>query len=261
MSATRLPQPLRFRRALEPLANGLWIAFGFATLIVIAVWVSGVDDADLQRDASNRALPGALAHASAILDVSWVTLAAVNVYLSTAAAEGLATTRRWAAIALLSSGLIAFASTTTGWPLGSVQYTDRLGTRIGPVPFGFPLLWFAMTAGARSLVLRLWPAMSHWQVALTAGSLILLSDLNLEPIAWKARGFWIWHPADVPGSTWPPLQNYFTWFVLGTALVYAMRSSRVAPHPAALSWRPAITFVVLNGVLLAAHVARGWRTG
>ncbi len=249
------------RRVLERLASGLWIVFWIGTLIVLAAWLSGFEDAELQRAISNSGLRNALSHGLAVLDVSWVTLAAANVYLATAAAESLAAARRWALLTLLCSGLIAWASATTGWPLGPIQYSDRLGAQIGPVPFGLPLLWFTIAAGARCLVLCLWPAFSHRHASFSAGLLIVLTAVNLEPVAWKERAFWAWYPCEMAPPSGAPLQNYLTWLVLGTALVYAMRPSRVIPDPAALPRRPAITFVVLNAVLLATHLVRWWRPG
>src|SRR5258707_331469 len=67
---------------------------------------------------------------------------------------------------------------------GSPHYTDRLGWKLGPVPFGWPLLACAILFGSREAVSRLFPRFSHGQMAVGVGVAATLTDLNLEPLAW-----------------------------------------------------------------------------
>lgn len=82
----------------------------------------------------------------------------------------------------------------------------------------------------------------------------VLTDLNLEFVAWKVRGYWVWYPhaaTDVPG--WPPLQNYVAWFVLSfllTALLppnYGLRLRRPAAN------RPILVLALMNALFLLVH--------
>ena len=249
-------QPSLLARALEPLASGLWILFLLWTAIVAIVWTGGFGEAELRERIANPGLRSALAFFLTALDPAWIALGAANIHLALAAGEGLATARRWALIVIAGVGAVAVLSEKFALPLGPIHYTSRLGMRLGPVPFGLPLLWFALVAGARSLVLRCAPRASHAKAACAAGLLAALADANLEIIAWKVRAFWIWHPALVPAPAWPPAQNFAAWFAISWAFAFAMRETRVAAASTGAFPRPALVFLIFNAVFLATHVAR-----
>ena len=172
--------------------------------------------------------PGPAGHALlAFLHVSdaiWIYLAAVVVYLHTAAAEGLPTARRWAVILLAGSGLFEWIGARTGYPFGPYRYTDNFGWRLGGVlPVAIPLAWMVVILCAQTLVLRIRPASTRAELALGIAAIATLTDVNLEAVAWKVRGYWIWYPdATVPPSSWPPLRNYLSWFALSFALAYVL---------------------------------------
>ena len=249
-------QPSLLVRALEPFASGLWILFVIWTAIVAVVWIWGFGEAELREQIANPGLLGALEFLLKSLDAAWIALGAANIYLALAAEEGLATVRRWALIVIVGAGAIAALSERTGIPLGPIHYTTRLGMRLGPVPLGMPLLWFAVVTGARSLVMRYAPRASHGKVAFGAGVLAALADANFEPIAWKARAFWLWYPTASPAPAWPPVQNYTVWLAVSWAFAFAMRETRVTTTGTDSFPRPAIVFLMFNAVLLATHAAR-----
>ena len=248
-------QPSLLARALEPLASSLWILFVLWTLIVAVVWTCGFGEAELHERIANPGLRSALEFFLASLDAAWIALGAANVYLALAAEEDLATARRWALIVIASVGVVAASSEKIAFPLGPIHYTSRLGMRVGPVPFGLPLLWFALVTGARALVLRCAPRASHAKAAFAAGALAALADANIEPIAWKVRAFWLWYPASMSPPSSPPVQNFAAWLLLSWAFAFAMRETRVAAASTG-SPRPALVFLTLNAVFLAAHAAR-----
>ena len=139
-------------------------------------------------------------------------LAAVVVYLHTAAAEGLPTARRWAVIILGGSAVFEWIGARTGFPFGPYVYTDHFGWRMGGVlPVAIPLAWLVILLCGRCLVAaaasRPRPAW-NWRSGVAVAA--VLTDVNLEYVAWKVRGYWLWYPqaarARAPG--WPPLQNY-----------------------------------------------------
>ena len=196
-------------------------------------------------------------------DAVWICLAAVVVYLSTTAAEGLAVARRWAAIILLCAAFFEWVGATTGFPFGPYVYTDRFGIRIaGVLPFTIPLARLIIRLGRRAVVLWLRPAATRLELSLGVALLGLLTDLNLEIIAWKERGYWLWYPdaAATGGTTppWPPWQNFLSWAVLFFLLTYALPAStglRIN-RPRWAMRRPVYVLLLMNTLFLLTHVAR-----
>jgi uncharacterized membrane protein len=249
-------------RWFEPFASGLWIFFCLATLPVGAVWIFAVGDENLARWCGNADLRAAFAWLIGIGDFAWITLAAANVYLSLAETEGLPTARRWALILGGGSGAVAATSALTGFPLGRIVYSAHLGVKIGPVPVGLPLLWFAILIGSREAALRILPRANRIVIALGTAALAALTDANLEPLATKVRALWFWSaegPALPPIFT-PPAMNGIAWFVAAFALTLALREEKVSADLRSRSWKPLVVLALLNGIFLAANVAR-WLRG
>ena len=216
----------------------------------------GIGEADVRRwlgDGFLRQATLAILHVS---DALWMALAATVVYLHTAAAEGLPTARRWATIILLASTAAESIGVSTGFPFGPYHYTDSFGWLIGGVvPAAIPLAWLVILLSGRVLMLRLRPAASRLELALGVGFVALITDLNLEFVAWKVRGYWIWYP-DLRGPvpTWPPAQNFAAWFVLSFVLTltlpvnYELRERRPSPL------RPLAVLGLMNALFGVVHV-------
>jgi uncharacterized membrane protein len=100
--------------------------------------------------------------------------------------------------------------------------------KLGVVPLAFPLLFFVAVAGARDAVGRHLPRASHLQVALLTALAVLLTDVNLEPLAWKTRagGSGIPPPSATGASA---ARDYVTWCLLAFVCAFFMRSTRVNP--------------------------------
>lgn len=249
-------------RWLEPFAFGLWIFFLIWTAWIACVWTFGVGDAALARWIGNRDLRAALEWLIGIGDIAWIILAAANVHLWLAETEGLSTARRWALIVVGGVAVLGVASALTGWPLGAIQYSRQLGVKLGPLPIGLPLLWFALIIGARQAVLWLWPSAGQGRLALGTGVMALLADVNLEPVAAKLRGFWFWRaqsPVQPPFFT-PAWTNYAAWFLAATVLTFALREERVAGGARRYPSRPIAIYLLLNAVFLAANIGRFLRS-
>jgi hypothetical protein len=149
----------------------------------------------------------------------------------------------------------AAASAMVGLPLGPVHYTGRLGMKLGVVPLAFCLLFFVIVVGARDLAARLWRRGGQIQLSIATGFLAVVTDLNMEPLAWKIRAWWLWYPANLEAPKLPPISNYLTWFLLAAGCTFFMRSSRVAPHSRTPNTAPWLMLCVLNGVFLLTHAA------
>lgn len=267
--AVRATVMLRDRGTLVRLFRDLhWIVFLVWTAVGFVVMPLGLDETRLGAWLGGKSSDfGASVLAFLRMsDAVWICLAATVVYLSTAVAEGLRLTRIWAGIILLSAALFEWIGATTGFPFGPYVYTDRFGLRIGDVlPFTIPLAWFIILLGSRALVLQLRPAAARLELALGVALLGLLTDLNLELIAWKERGYWLWHPAAAaagqPVPSWPPLQNFLSWFVLFFLLTCALPASAGSQlHRPAWSGRRSIAvFLLMNTLFLLTNIARWWR--
>ena len=190
----RPPSTPRWRHRLADLPWAVFLVWTAVGAVVMPLRL----DADRVAEAL-AAAPGLGAVMGRILragDAVWIVLAAVVVYLDTAAAEGPGRTRRWAAIILPGAAVAEWVGARTGFPFGPYAYTtDRFGWRLGGVlPFTIPLAWLIIVLGARALVGRVWPTAGRAGLALGVAVVGVMTDVNLEFIAWRERGYWAWYP-------------------------------------------------------------------
>jgi uncharacterized membrane protein len=229
-------------------ADWLWLAFLLWTAIGFLVLPLEIGERQLRLWIGNATF---LRFAIAFLhqsDAAWILLAASNTYVHTAAAEGLPTARRWAAAILAASAVFEWIGVRTGFPFGTYRYTDHFGWRLGGVlPAAIPLAWLVILLCGRYLILAIRPQATRAELALGVAVIALLTDLNLEFVAWKVRGYWIWYPGLGPGAPgWPPWQNYVSWFLLSFLLSlllppnYALRAKRPS------STRPILILGLMN---------------
>ena len=243
------PPPL-LARALEPLISAVWLFFVVWSVVVAVLWMGGEQAVPFIANDGLRAAAMVVVKAS---DTLWLLLAAASLYLNLAAEHGLARARVLALTIVVVAGVIAASSTATDYPLGSVVYTTRLGMKLGPVPLGWPLLWFVVVVGGRELAALIFPRASHAWLALLTGAGGLLMDLNLEAIATKFRLFWFWYVSGTHQPASPLWRNYAVWFIATGALAWLLREPSVAaPRPS--SRRPAMVFVIVNLLLLVGHL-------
>ncbi len=244
------------RRWLEPLVPSLLALFFVWTALVALLWLSGWGDAQIANVFHVPELRQALSLTVNAADAIWVLLAAVNIYLSLAATEGVRTARRWAVITLAAAWFVAEISARFGIPLGHIRYTERLGRHVGSVPIALPFLWFAILFGARGFALRAAPRASHSQIALLTGIFAMLADCNLERVASSIRVWWLWRPLEIAPPKWPPATTFITWLCVCGALGWLFREQKVAPKPDDLRHAPALIFLLLNIVF---GVADFWK--
>jgi hypothetical protein len=267
-------------RFLQPLASGLWIWFLLWTGLVAFLWLTGFGEAQatewLQRHfltpdqrAENvvPALQAPLLTLLRLADPVWIVLAAMNAYASLIGERGLATGRRWMGLLLLSAVVILYVSAVkigigaawSSFPLGPIHFSSRLGLRFGPIALGWALLWCIVILGSRELARLIFPSTGHGAIAATVGLLAVVTDTNLEPVAWKIRAWWLWYPGQLPIPDHPPLQNYATWLLGALLLAYLLRSSNVIRPGVAKPWRAAVTLLLLNALCLATSLAERLR--
>lgn len=197
-----------------------------------------------------------------VSDAIWMLLAAVTVYLHAVASEGLPTARRQAATILAASTIFEWIGTRTGFPFGFYEYTENFGPRIGGVvPMAIPLAWLVVVLCGRNFLLWLRPQAHRLEIALGVALTALLTDLNLEGVAWHVRQYWLWYPSQIgnPPSDWPPPQNYVAWFVLSFVLALILPSDHSLRLRRPSRWRPIVTLLLLNALLALVHVTARWR--
>jgi len=243
-------------RFLEPFVSGLWILFVLVSLLAGAIWTFGIGEGSLERLVTNPGLRATLVWLLAQVDFAWITLAAANVYLSLATCFGIATARRWALIILSAVMVAAWLSVFTGFPLGRIRYGTALGPKLGSVPVGLPLFWFSVIVSAREAVLRVRSRCGQRPLAASVGLIAMLTDLNLEPLAVKYRGFWFWTAPtpDLPPGFDFPFTGSLAWGVLAAVLTLGLRELEVADSAQKSPWPPIITLAIFEVVFLASHV-------
>ncbi|MEA3208215.1 MAG: hypothetical protein QOE70_1272 [Chthoniobacter sp.] len=241
-------------RSLEPLASAMWLLFVVWTLVIAALWLGGLGEPQINSTITNRGLRDALLLVVGGADALWLTLATANLYLELAAREGVARTRLWTLLIFGAALVLAACSTRFGYPLGSVVYTNRLGPKLGPVPFGWPLLWFSIIVSGRELAKRLLPRASHTMLALATGTLAVITELNLDPLATQFRLFWFWYARGTHLPSSAPWNNHAIWFLAATLLAWAFREENLVRQARPQTWQPALIILIMNTLFLAAHL-------
>jgi uncharacterized membrane protein len=262
-----------FSIAIRPLTGLSWPLFLVWTALVFCIALLGIGEAQVLDGIPGGSSSGTLQSVPAsgvekaligivsAADAIWISLAAINVYIFLAQSEGLSTARRWALIVLGASAALTWFNAATGYLFGPQTYTSLLGWKFGRVlPFGVPLLWFVVLLGSRFAMLRTFPQAKVWAISAGAALLSLLTDLNLEPVAWKVRAYWIWYPLDFAPPSHPPLQNYAAWFAAAFAISYALGENKKTAVRHDIGIRPTMILVLLNTLWLSVNAARWIRS-
>ena len=245
---------------LLPFRGMIWQLFLIFTAVGFYVMPFGVGAAEVKAWVKVPGLREALLLLLGHADAFWMLMASINVYFYMIEREGLAVARRWALWIIAGSALLEWTGTVTGYPFGPYLYTKNFGALIGGVlPFTIPLAWVVVVMASRYAVLSLWPRINRWQLSLGVGLLALLTDLNMEIVAWKARSYWIWYPYDPSPPPWPPLQNYVSWFVAAFVFNFMLRGESVAGASKSAR-KPVIVLTLMNAMFLAVHLVRWWRS-
>jgi uncharacterized membrane protein len=238
-------------------ADWLWLAFLIWTAIGFAVLPLDIGALQARVWFGDGALYRLTVEFLRQADAIWMLLAAINVYLHTAAAEGLPTARRWAGIILVASASFEWIGVQSGVPFGSYRYTGQFGWRLGGVlPLAIPLAWLVILICGRYLFLALRPHARRFELAAGVAVIALLTDLNLEFVAWKVRGYWIWYPELAAGTpSGPPWQNYASWFGLSFLLALLLPANHELRAGRPSAGRPIVILGLMNLLFACARLA------
>jgi uncharacterized membrane protein len=134
--------------------------------------------------------------------------------------------------------LVELAGVMTGVPFGEYAYSDRLGPKLFSIlPVTIPAAWFIVVVNGHAAA----PA-SRWR-PVWVGLIAVATDLSLEIVAWKIRGYWDWYPGLASKPNWPPWQNYASWFGLGAALDWLFLRGLTVPR---LRWSSLGILLAMN---------------
>lgn len=251
-------------RSLEPLAASLWGIFIGWTLLLAVVWVGALDPNHATQGIANEGLRQTVSVLIQSAVPAWLALAVANIHLALSRSNGLRSARLWLwillggtfAFAVLASvvpvpfGRLRFITTVT--PGALLKSSGALGPNLLGVPVGWALLWFVLVAGARECVLWAAPRISHARAALAGAAVVVLSIVNLEPLAhggnWQ---WWFWYRGEF---TVPASPQWAAYAVVALLLSWVMRDTRLANLAQRRSRKPAIVFLVFNVLLVAAHL-------
>lgn len=255
-----LPHP-RQNQTLAAIASVLGPLYLGTTLLTGIIWVTGlgpgmIADPEFAKRVTNPDLRAALALLASSIDSIWITLGAIQVYLSTAVSEGLSRTRTWSATVFGCSIVLGALSVTTTLPLGPVFFPTNLGWKILAVPFAWPFLWILILFGVRDFVLRAFSRASHIQVTIITGLAVGVTDLLIEPIAWKYRAWWLWYPAQLDAPSNFPWTAPLTWSLAAALFAYLMRPPLLDRQTANPSWSPRMIYAGFLTVFAVARLTR-----
>jgi hypothetical protein len=262
-------------RSLEPLSAILWGVFILWSAWLAAVWgieinatwlklPQGVAGTGWEQGAAvlvedsepppNAALRRAILILADHVEIVWLALAVANLHLIISATNGLGTARAWLGFTAVIAFVLGALNQACGWPFGWMSHGAALGPQLLGVAVGWPLLWAVILVSARESVLIIRPRASHLFVSSATAGLVLVTLLNLHPIASNSRVWWAWHDGDVRHPVAMRTWTWLTWGVMPWLMAFAMREKNVVAGAAA---RPAGALVVLgllNAAAVAAHI-------
>jgi len=234
-----------------------WIFFLVWTAVGLFVFPLGPADTWAHRVTDDLGAQEGLIGFMRWADAIWMVAASIVVIWSQWTMEGARKTLISCLIIGVGSAVVEWVGAKTGFPFGPYIYTDNMGWRIGGVlPFTIPLAWIIIITGGRYLVAYLFPQLKSRAFAVAVGVVALLTDFNLEIVAWKIRFYWVWyplHPGPVP--LLPPWQNYAAWLALGICFARLLPAVPSFPRTAPF-WRPIWVLILINVMFLTANVVR-----
>jgi hypothetical protein len=193
-------------------------------------------------------------------ELTWLALALIQLHLVVISINGVNTARTWLAIAAGGAFLLGAANHAFGVPFGWMFFSKVLGAQLLGVPLGWLLLWIVLVVAAREAVLRLWPRAGHLALTCTAAVVVLLTILNLRPIAENTRAWWIWHAGNIHQPATAPSWSWIGWFASAWIMLFLMRERSVVTAATRPPIKALIILILLNIAAFATHV-RGWFRG
>jgi uncharacterized membrane protein len=135
--------------------------------------------------------------------------------------RGLGWTCSFFSISFTFGWLIEVLGTTTQFPFGDYDYSDKLGLAVLGVPILIPMAWSMMAYPVMLATQRM--AATPLATAFIGGWLLAAWDLFLDPMM-VGEAYWTWNELGwvLPGIPDIPLQNFLGWLLSAIALAFAL---------------------------------------
>ena len=102
-------------------------------------------------------------------------------------------------------------SIATGFPFGNYHYTDNLGPKLGTVPVLIMPAYFGVCYISWLIAGRLAQGAPLWGITVSAGFVMVMWDLSMDPARATVHQAWIWHDGGAYFGV--PFQNFAGWFL------------------------------------------------
>ena len=123
-------------------------------------------------------------------------------------------------IIALGAWAVEHVGATYDVPFGAYDYTLVLGPMIfATVPVVIVFAWLMVIAGAWQSVITLNPLATWWVRCVGTGLIVMVFDIQIEPVATHINGYWVWH--DTGPYYGVPTVNFAGWWLVGFVLACA----------------------------------------
>lgn len=111
----------------------------------------------------------------------------------------------------LSTFIVEYYGSSSQFLFGHYTYSDSFAPNVLDVPVAIGFAWVMVIATGHAILMKL-GVQNKVLRAFFGGLLALLMDLILDPVAYQAKQYWIWHE---PGIYYDiPWTNFFGWFIV-----------------------------------------------
>lgn len=125
----------------------------------------------------------------------------------------------WWPILLVALGAwgVEHVGATYDVPFGAYDYTTVLGPMLfATVPVVIVFAWLMVIAAAWQSTITLFPQANWWLRCVGTGVVVMLFDIQIEPVATHINGYWVWH--DTGPYYGVPTVNFAGWWLVGFTL-------------------------------------------
>lgn len=157
-----------------------------------------------------------------------VVLLSIAVLAVLQAGWGARRTMQMAATVIVLSWGVEWLGSTTGFPFGSYDYTDRLVPQLAHVPLIIPLAWLTLLPPSWAMAAVITRRTRGLAFVVVSALAFTAWDLFVDPqmVSW---GFWVWeNPSGYFGIPWI---NFGGWFLTAALLTLAVRPSDLPQRP------------------------------
>lgn len=165
--------------------------------------------------------------------------------------------------------LVEYVGENTGLPFGRYSYTEVLQPQVlGSVPLAICSAWITVVPAAFEVVRGAAKAgWARWMLPLTA-TLVLLLDLQIEPVATLINSYWVWHDSGLYYGV--PTLNFVSWWLVGFGMAWVLSQVLPRDQPAPSIGHggarrevicrniPLLLYLMSTTMFAAANICRGY---